>query len=192
MIEVNPRFEVDEFVAPLIADICRRLDGLPLALELAAGWINALSLGEIADGVNDPLRLLTRGARSAPERHQMLRASLDWSTERLDPAERRLLGRLAVFAGSWDLDAARAICTDDAFSSVQVLPTLVELVSRSIVQVGSRGEDETARYRLLTSSAASPRTTEAAATCAQAPWLPHWYRALSMRLQLASENDTLP
>jgi predicted ATPase len=192
MIEVNPRFELDEAVAPLVTAICRRLDGLPLALELAAGWVNALSLGEIAEGANDPLRLLTRGARGAPERHQTLRASLDWSTEGLDPAERHLLRRLAVFPGSWDLDAARVICADDAFGSVQVLPTLAELVSRSLIQVVSRGDDDAARYRFLTvvRCYALEQLEAAGELSALRQRHADWYRALAEATPVgAAEND---
>jgi predicted ATPase/DNA-binding NarL/FixJ family response regulator len=148
MVEVSPHFALDEHNANLVAEICRLLDGLPLALELAAGWVNALSLSELAEGLDDPLRLLTRGARSAPARHHTLRAALDWSTRQLGSAERRLLARLSVFAGSWDLDAARAVCADEGLPTAHILPTLAELVGRSLVQV-ARGETEAARYRLL-------------------------------------------
>jgi predicted ATPase len=149
MIEVNPHFVLDESSAPDVAEICRRLDGIPLALELVAGWINALSLAEIAQRLDDPLRLLTRGARGAPSRHQTLRATLDWSTSQLSERERRLLRRLAVFSGAWDLDAARAVCIDDDLSAPLILPVLADLVGKSLVQVVSRGNGIAARYRLL-------------------------------------------
>jgi predicted ATPase/DNA-binding CsgD family transcriptional regulator len=149
MIEVNPHFVLDEASAGPLADICRRLDGLPLALELAAGWINALSLTEIAERLDDPLRLLTRGARGAPARQQTLRATIEWSTAQLGERERLMLKRLGVFVGSWDLEAARAVCADDELSAAQVLPTLAELVGKSLVQVVSRTEGASARYRLL-------------------------------------------
>jgi predicted ATPase/DNA-binding CsgD family transcriptional regulator len=149
MVEVNPHFVLDESTATDVAEICRRVDGMPLSLELVAGWINALSLGEIAERLDDPLRLLTRGARGAPTRHQTLRATLDWSTAQLSERERRLFERLSVFAGSWDLDAARGVCADDDLSVAQVLPVLADLVGKSLVQVVSRDNGAAARFRLL-------------------------------------------
>ena len=149
MVEVNPHFVLDETNAADVAEICRRVDGMPLSLELVAGWINALSLGEIAERLDDPLRLLTRGARGAPTRHRTLRATLDWSTARLSERERRLFERLSVFAGSWDLEAARGVCADNDLAVAQVLPVLADLVGKSLVQVVSRDNGAAARYRLL-------------------------------------------
>ena len=188
MVEVNPRFTLDERNADVVAEICRLLDGLPVALELAAGWVNALSLGELAKGLEDPLQLLTRGARGAPDRHHTLRAALDWSTQQLGENERRLLARLSVFAGSWDLDAARAVCGDEALPTADILPTLAELVGRSLVQLVSRGESGPARYRLLT--VLRHYASEQAAAGGELGLLrerhAHWYRSVVEKLPVGS------
>ncbi|HET6315901.1 MAG TPA: LuxR C-terminal-related transcriptional regulator, partial [Chloroflexota bacterium] len=120
----------------------------PLALELAAGWITTLSVAEIAERLDDALGLLTRGVRGAPARQQTLRATLDLITARLTDAERRLFARVGVFNGSWNLDAARAVCADDIIPAPHVLPILAELVGKSLVQVAPSGRSA-ARYRLL-------------------------------------------
>ena len=102
----QPRFEVDATNAAAVADICRRLDGIPLALELVAARAGALTLDELRDRLDERFRLLTRGARSALPRQQTLRALIDWSYDLLSAAEQRTLARCAVFAGSFDLDGA--------------------------------------------------------------------------------------
>ena len=111
-----------EFVASadnrvLVAEICERLDGMPLAIELAAARVRALSLRQIIDSLHDRFRLLTGGARNAVRHEQTLRASVDWSHALLTEPERVLFRRLAVFAGGFDLDAAQAVC---ASSEVEV------------------------------------------------------------------------
>jgi predicted ATPase len=93
-----------------VAEICRRLDGIPLALELAAVRADALPVRELAARLDDALRLLTGGARTAPTRQQTLRAALDWSHALLAPAERDFFRALAVFAGTWTLAASEAVC----------------------------------------------------------------------------------
>ncbi|HEY3081732.1 MAG TPA: tetratricopeptide repeat protein [Chloroflexota bacterium] len=106
---VRPDFVLDGATAPAVAEICRRLDGLPLALELAAAWVRTLSVGEIAVRLGDAVGLLTLGGRTVPARHRTLRAALDWSHELLTDAERTLLRRLSVFAGGCTLEAAGAV-----------------------------------------------------------------------------------
>ena len=105
----RPDFTVTDDNAAAVAEICRRLDGMPLAIELAAARVRALSLAEILEGLHDRFRLLTGGARTAVRRQQTLRASVDWSHALLTEPERVLFRRLAVFLGGFDLDAAQAV-----------------------------------------------------------------------------------
>jgi predicted ATPase/class 3 adenylate cyclase/DNA-binding CsgD family transcriptional regulator len=142
---VVPDFTIDGQTAAAVAEICRRLDGMPLAIELAAARVRALSLGEIVDGLHDRFRLLTGGARTAVRRQQTLRASVDWSHTLLSEPERVLFRRLAVFLGGFDLDAAQAV--DDSDQRYQVLDQLTLLVDKSLV-VAEKTSDRT-RYRLL-------------------------------------------
>lgn len=130
-----------------VAEICRRLDGMPLAIELAAARVRALSLIEIRDSLHDRFRLLTGGSRTAVRRQQTLRASVDWSHALLTDTERILFRRLAVFLGGFDLDAAREVAGADGVERYQVLDQLTLLVDKSLVVAeNSRGPT---RYRLL-------------------------------------------
>jgi predicted ATPase/DNA-binding SARP family transcriptional activator len=126
----------------VITLICRRLDGIPLAIELAAARIRALTPQEILQRVDDRFRLLTGGSRDVVERHQTLRAAIDWSHDLLRDEERVLFRRLAVFAGGWTAESAEAVCGDGAFD------VLCELVDRSLV-VADRAGSDTTRYRML-------------------------------------------
>jgi non-specific serine/threonine protein kinase len=128
-----------------VADICRRLDGIPLALELAAARVRALSVEKIAERLNDRFSLLTRGDTTAVPRQQTLRALIDWSFELLTKPERELLQRLAVFAGGWTLEAAEAVGGGSGLSSTDVLGLLANLVDKSLVTLEANGD----RYRLL-------------------------------------------
>ena len=107
-----PGFGLTPDNAPAIAQICQRLDGIPLALELAAARVNVLTVEQIASRLDDGLGLLTTGGRTASDRQRTLRGTLDWSYDLLSQPERLLLGRLAVFAGGWTLEAAEAVCVD--------------------------------------------------------------------------------
>ncbi len=118
---------------PRVTEICRRLDGMPLAIELAAARVRALSLTEILDSLHDRFRLLTGGARTAVRRQQTLRASVDWSHALLTEPERVLFRRLAVFLGGFDLDAAQAVAGDGEVERYQVLDQLTLLVDKSLV-----------------------------------------------------------
>jgi predicted ATPase/class 3 adenylate cyclase/DNA-binding CsgD family transcriptional regulator len=143
----RPGFLAGGEVAGTVAEICQRLDGLPLAIELAAARLRALSPAEILAGLHDRFRLLAGGARTAVRRQQTLRASVDWSHDLLTDPERTLLRRLAAFAGGFDLDAAQAVGGGDALARHQVLDQLALLVDKSLV---STEESEVAtRYRLL-------------------------------------------
>ena len=143
----RPDFAVSDDNAAAVAEICRRLDGVPLAIELAAARVRALSLAEILDSLHDRFRLLTGGARTAVRRQQTLRASVDWSHALLTEPERVLFRRLAAFLGGFDLDAAQAVAGGGDVERYQVLDQLTLLVDKSLVVADdSRGRT---RYRLL-------------------------------------------
>jgi len=135
---VQPHFQVTAENAPALAQICSRLDGIPLAIELAAARVRALSIEQIAKRLDDRFRLLTGGSRTALERHQTLRATIDWSYNLLSADERLLLRRLSVFAGSWTLEAAEQVCVETG-GDLDVLDLLTHLVDKSLVIMdGSR------------------------------------------------------
>jgi predicted ATPase/class 3 adenylate cyclase/DNA-binding CsgD family transcriptional regulator len=140
-------FTVTDDNAATVAEICARLDGLPLAIELAAARIRALSLTEIVESLHDRFRLLTGGARTAVRRQQTLRASVDWSHALLTEPERVLFRRLAVFYGGFDLDAAQAVAGGGDVQRYQVVDQLTLLVDKSLVVADDRGGRT--RYRLL-------------------------------------------
>ena len=129
-----------------VGRICTRLDGMPLAIELAAASVRALSVEQIHDRLDDSIGLLVGGGRTAPSRQQALRATLDWSYRLLDNSE-RVFRRLAAFAESCSLEAAEVVCTDDGVTSSEVLNLVTRLVDKSLVVMEQR--DGTARYRLL-------------------------------------------
>ena len=142
----QPGFGVIPANVAAIAAICRRLDGLPLALELAAARVRVLGAAQVADHLNDRFRLLTGGLSSTTSRHQTLAACMDWSYEALPKAEQRLLRRLAVFPQRFDLDAATAVAGEGE-DALSVLDLLARLVDKSLVVPD--GAAETARYHLL-------------------------------------------
>jgi predicted ATPase/DNA-binding CsgD family transcriptional regulator len=144
--QVVPGFAVTEANVAAVAGICRRLEGLPLAIELAAARLPVLSAEQIDERLGDRLGLLTRGSRARPARQQTLRASIEWSYGLCSPAERLLWARLSVFAGGFELDAAEGICADHQLAAGDVLDLVAELVGKSILAV-AHGE-EVARYRL--------------------------------------------
>ena len=129
------------------AEICRRLDGLPLAIELAAARLRALTPRQLADRLDRRFQLLTGGSRTHLPRQQTLRAVVDWSWDLLDKPERLLLARLSVFAGGWTLDAAEQVCADEWLPPAEVAPLLASLVDKSLVQ--ALLEVATPRYRML-------------------------------------------
>ncbi|HEY3057498.1 MAG TPA: tetratricopeptide repeat protein [Chloroflexota bacterium] len=133
--------------ARAVADICIRLDGIPLAIELAAARIKILSAEQIADRLADCFRLLTGGGPDRPARHRTLRAALDWSVQTLAAAERALLQRMAVFAGGVRIEAVERVCTAPPVDEAEVLDCLAQLVDRSLVVVVDDGN--ATRYRLL-------------------------------------------
>jgi predicted ATPase/DNA-binding SARP family transcriptional activator len=141
-------FVLDERNAFSIAQICRHLDGMPLAIELAAARIKVLSADEIASRLDNRFSLLTAGSRTAVPRHQTLRATIDWSYDLLTEAERSLLRRLSVFAGGFTLEAAEAVCGYEDVKRSDILDLLGRLVDKSLVIAEGYGLGET-RYRLL-------------------------------------------
>ena len=130
-----------------VAQLCRRLDGIPLAIELAAARTRMMSPQEIAARLDERFRLLTGGSRTAVERHQTLRQAVDWSYDLLDARERTILDRLGVFAGGFTLDAAEAVVGGDDIDPLDVLDGIAQLVDKSLV-VAEREHHDT-RYRLL-------------------------------------------
>ncbi len=135
----RPDFALDAAAAPAVAAICRRLDGLPLALELAAARVRTMSLERLATGLDDRFRLLTGGPRTAVARQRTLLASIEWSHDLLVEPERVLFRRLGVFAAAFELEAAEAVGTDDDLEAVEVFDLLARLVDKSLVQyVGDR------------------------------------------------------
>jgi predicted ATPase/tetratricopeptide (TPR) repeat protein len=144
---VRAGFMVDDGNVGAVIEICRRLDGIPLAIELAAARVRALTAAEIAQRLNERFRLLTGGSRTAVERHQTLRAAVDWSYDLLREPERAVLRRLAVFAGGFDLEAAEAVTSNGDVDPVDVIDLLEGLVEKSLAVANEVGERT--RYRLL-------------------------------------------
>jgi predicted ATPase len=145
--KARPSFAVTSENAPAVAQVCVELDGLPLAIELAAARVRMMSVQQIAAGLGDRFHLLTGGARTALARQQTLRASVDWSHELLSEPEQVLLRRLAVFAGGFTLDLAEAACADERLERVAILDLLASLVDKSLVVAEEHGG--AVRYRLL-------------------------------------------
>ncbi|MEZ4771040.1 MAG: adenylate/guanylate cyclase domain-containing protein [Caldilineales bacterium] len=132
---VRPDFALTEENAPAMADIVRRLDGIPLALELAAARLRMMSVEQIAARLNDRFRLLTGGRRTALPRQQTLQALIDWSWNLLDEDEQVLLRRLSVFSGGWTLEAAQSVAGDDPLDEFEVFDLLEHLINKSLVTV---------------------------------------------------------
>jgi predicted ATPase/DNA-binding SARP family transcriptional activator len=174
---VQPGFRLTPANAPGVAEVCRRLDGIPLAIELAAARVNALPVEKIAARLDDRFRLLTSGSRTALPRQQTLRATMDWSYDLLTEAERVLLGRLSVFAGGWTLAAAEAVCAGGGIEEWEVLDLLTRLVDQSL-----------ATYEEPQEAGWGPRTVPAGT--GGAPWgpAPGRYRLLETMRQYARDR----
>ena len=140
-------FRLTDANAPIVADICRRVDGIPLAIELAAGRVDSFGIQELADRLGDQLSVLTKGRRAALPRHQTMRATLDWSYQFLPPAEQVLLCRLAIFRGTFTLTSATAVATCEKLRAPDVFDPIANLVAKSLITADvSR---EIVHYRLL-------------------------------------------
>jgi predicted ATPase len=145
-------FALTDDTAPIVADICRRLDGIPLAIELAAARVKVLSIPHLAERLNERFKILTGGSRSALPRQKTLTALLDWSYDLLTPQEQLLFARLGIFAGGFSLDAAMNVCAGDGLDEIDILDLLGSLTDKSLIVADTSGEHE--RYRLLESTAA--------------------------------------
>jgi predicted ATPase/DNA-binding CsgD family transcriptional regulator len=145
---VLPDYQVAAHNAAALAHICQRLDGIPLALEMAASRLRLLNTEALAGRLDDAFRLLTSGSRSALPRQQTLRATIDWSYDLLGQEERLLFERLSVFAGGFTLEAAESVCSGEGLEAAEVLARLGSLVEKSLV-VADRRPGQEARYRLL-------------------------------------------
>lgn len=141
-----PTFQLTDENASFVAQICSRLDGIPLAIELAAARVSALSVAQIAERLDDRFRLLTGGSRTALPRQQTLRALIDWSYQLLSKEERLVFRRLAVFVGGWTLDAAESVCGEER-GGFDVLDLMTRLVDKSLINVEHSGGE--ARYHRL-------------------------------------------
>ncbi|MEJ7816454.1 MAG: AAA family ATPase, partial [Rubrobacter sp.] len=144
---VKPDFALTEQNAPAVAQVCYRLDGIPLAIELAAARVKVLPVEQISERLDDCFRLLAAGSRTAMPRHRTLHATMDWSHELLPEAERTLFRRLSVFSGGFSLDAAEWVCAGEELERDEGLELLSHLVDKSLVVAREEGGE--ARYRLL-------------------------------------------
>ncbi len=142
-----PAFQLTTARAPVVGELCIHLDGIPLALELAAARVRSLSIEQIHARLHDRFKLLTSGTRTALPRQQTLRATLDWSYDLLTDEEKLLLQRLSVFAGGWTLEAAEQVCVGEGMADCDVLDLLTSLSDKSLVMAEQK--DDHSRYRLL-------------------------------------------
>ena len=147
-VAVDHCFELSDATASVVAEICRRLDGLPLAIELAAARFGALGIANTAELLRSPLHMLMRGRRTAEARQQTLQATIDWSYRLLSIAEQKLFAQLAIFRGGWTLEAAKQVCSGDGVEKREVVEMLVSLVEKSLVVAEPR-PDGGMRYRFL-------------------------------------------
>ena len=145
---VREHFSITKENAPFIRDICRQLDGLPLAIELAASRVNLFSVDQIATRLKQSFHLLTRGSKTTLARHKTMQASIEWSWNLLSEPERILFRRLSVFSGGWTLEAAEIVCSGEGVSRENILELLSSLANKSLIQV-ARKTGLSARYRLL-------------------------------------------
>ena len=143
----HDHFDLDDADIPHVVEICRRLDGLPLALELAAIRADVIGVKALAASLSDPLKPLTRGARTAVPRHQTLHAALDWSYAKLPPVEQVALCALAVFEREFDDNSARAVLTGQGIGAQSVSDILASLVGKSLLL--SRPEGDAVLFQLL-------------------------------------------
>ena len=148
----DTRFTLTDENAPIIADICRRLDGIPLAIELAAARVKVISIANLAKGLNERFRILTAGNRDALPRQKTLTALIDWSYDLLIPQERLLFKRLGIFAGGFGLDSAASVAGGQGLDEVEMLDLVSSLTDKSLIVADTSGHQE--RYHLLESTRA--------------------------------------
>ncbi|MBV8529872.1 MAG: adenylate/guanylate cyclase domain-containing protein [Candidatus Eremiobacteraeota bacterium] len=149
---IDRSFTLTDDTAPIVADICRRLDGIPLAIELAAARVKVLSIPNLAQRLSERFKILTGGSRTALPRQKTLGALIDWSYDLLTPQEQTLFNRVGIFAGGFSLDAATAVCSAEDLDEIDILDLLSSLTDKSLVVADTTGEQE--RYHLLESTRA--------------------------------------
>lgn len=132
-LSVKPDFRINNYNAPAVSQICYRLDGIPLAIELAAARINVLTPENICDKLNNRFNLLTKGSRTALPRQQTLKALIDWSYDMLNEKEKLFLQRLSVFSGGWTLESAEEICSDEIIDSMEIMDLHTNLLDKSLI-----------------------------------------------------------
>ena len=164
--DVNQRFRLTEITAPIVADVCRHLDGLPLAIELIASRMDVVSPQQLREKLRDKLHFVSRD-RDLPSRQRTLQSLIDWSYELLSDREKLLFGRLAVFAGGFTLEAAESVVPDDSLAVGDIFECLLLLVEKSLIVADPEAEGGVARYRFIEavheySQASYPRTDEIA------------------------------
>jgi predicted ATPase/DNA-binding XRE family transcriptional regulator len=150
--DADTRFALTDHRAPIVAEICCRLDGIPLAIELAAARVKILSIPNLAQRLNDRFTILTQGTRNTLPRQKTLTALFDWSYDLLTAQEQLLFARLGIFSGSFGFDAAAVVCGGEGLDGVDIFDLLASLTDKSLVVADTSGERE--RYRLLESTAA--------------------------------------
>ncbi|MFN8454180.1 MAG: BTAD domain-containing putative transcriptional regulator [Anaerolineae bacterium] len=175
-----PTFTLTQRNAAEVVQICRRLDGIPLAIELAAARVKVLTVSQITARLDDSFKLLAAGSRTAASRHQTLKAAIDWSYNLLGEAERVLFQRLAVFEGGFILEAAEAICAGRGIEAIEILELLSYLVDKSLVVVGTSHPGREARYRLLETMRQYGR--DKLVTSADAEWARQQHAAYYLKL----------
>jgi predicted ATPase/DNA-binding XRE family transcriptional regulator len=148
---VDQRFALGDVNMPIVAELCRRLDAVPLAIELAAGRVDMLSVRAIARMLDDRFRLLAAGQRTALSRQQTMRAAIDWSYELLAPKEQLFFARLGILAGGFTSDTAAAVCGGDDVNETDIFDLIASLTDKSLIVADTSGDEE--RYRLLESTA---------------------------------------
>ena len=182
---VRPTFALTEQNAVAVAQICYRLDGIPLAIELAAARAKVLSVEQIAERLDDCFRLLAAGGRTAMPRHRTLHATMDWSHELLPDEERALFRRLSVFAGGFSLEAAESVCAGEDLERDDVLELLSHLVDKSLVVTSDR--DGETRYRLL--ETIRQYTREKLSESGEAGQVREWHAGYYLALAEAAEPE---
>jgi predicted ATPase len=187
---ISDEFDLNDSDAPQVAEICRRLDGIALAIELAAGSVGTFGIAGLASGLDDRFRLLTRGRRTALARHQTLSAMLDWSYEYLPEAERVVPRRLAIFAGPFVFDAAQAVAAGPDVDAGSFADIIANLVAKSLISVDVGAA--VVRYRLLDTTCAYGigKLKEAGECETSARRHAEYYRDLFQRAE--TEWDTRP
>lgn len=181
---VQPAFTVTNANAPAIAQVCHRLDGLPLALELAAARVRLLTVEQIMVRLDDRFRLLTGGSRTVLPRQRTLQATIDWSYALLNEREQAVLRRLSVFAGGWSLEATEAVCADESVAQGDIFDALASLVDKSLVR--SAPQEAEVRYLMLETVCqyTAHRLKESGETEAVRARHRDWYMALAEEAEL--------